>query len=223
MREWKKICRSGLIPIIFPMRQSRKGVVFSSNAFEAFGTKSLENNVRKSKSKWNLKPRLLRALQLRVQWTLENNNIIPSMSRSLIPAAANLIVQHGSHVLLMKRSHKTKVWPNFWAFPWGKVDENELWREAALREAREEIGIHVSPSAITAEAIVMFRTIQWTKVGYFARVEQYENSPEILETHLATDLAWFPITELPEPMVPQHKVGLKAILDHIGYVEMDMI
>ena len=61
------------------------------------------------------------------------------MSRTLIPAAANLICQHGSHVLLMKRSDRTEMWPNFWAFPGGKVDENELFREAALREAREEI------------------------------------------------------------------------------------
>ena len=45
------------------------------------------------------------------------------MSRTLIPAAANLIIRHGSHILLMKRSDKTEVWPNFWAFPGGKVDE----------------------------------------------------------------------------------------------------
>lgn len=122
----------------------------------------------------------------------------------------------------MKRSDKTEVWPNHWAFPGGKVDNGELFREAALREAREEIGINAVPASINAEAIVMFRTIQWTKVGYFGRLEHYENAPEILESDLASDLAWFQVTDLPEPMVPQHRAGLDAILNWIWYVEINM-
>ena len=60
---------------------------------------------------------------------------------------------HGSHVLLIKRSNSTEVWPNFWAFPGGKVDANELFREAALREAEEEIGIIGNPENINAQFI----------------------------------------------------------------------
>ena len=143
------------------------------------------------------------------------------MSRVLVPAAANLIVKHGSHILLMKRSEKTTVWPNFWAFPGGKVNENELFREAALRETQEEIGINASPEDIVWETIVMHRSMQWSKIVYFGCIEHYENAPEIKETDLATDLAWFPIEELPEPMVPHHTVWLESILKWIGYTEID--
>ena len=145
------------------------------------------------------------------------------MSRILIPAAANLICMHGSHVLLIKRSNSTEVWPNFWAFPGGKVDANELFREAALREAEEEIGIIGNPENINAETIVMMRSIQWTKVVYFGRIEHYTNAPAIIETDLATDLAWFPISELPEPMIPHHKTGLEAIMNWMAYSEIDII
>ena len=145
------------------------------------------------------------------------------MARTLIPAAACLIIRHGSHVLLQKRSDKVESWPNFWAFPGGKVDDGEMMRHAALREATEEIGIIAHPEHIEAETIVMFQTIQGTKIVYFGLVEQYENAPAIIEPDLASDLAWFPITELPHPMVPHHITGLSAILARVGYSEVDMV
>lgn len=52
------------------------------------------------------------------------------MSSAKIPAASNIICRHGNDILLIKRSAKAKSWPNFWAFPGGKVDDLELFREA---------------------------------------------------------------------------------------------
>ena len=112
----------------------------------------------------------------------------------------------------MRRSDRAEVWPNFWAFPGGKVDDDEMMRSAALREASEEIGIIAHPEHIENETIVMFRTIQGIKIVYFGLMENYENSPAIIEPDLASDLAWFPITELPSPMIPHHISGLDAIL-----------
>ena len=115
------------------------------------------------------------------------------------------------------------MWPNFWAFPGGKVDANEFFREAALREAQEEVGIIGKPEDINEETIVMIRSIQWTKVIYFGRIDQYTNSPAIIEPDLATDLAWFSIDDLPEPMIPHHKTGLEAILQGVAYTEIDIV
>ena len=134
------------------------------------------------------------------------------MTRTLLPAAAHLVCQHGSHVLLLKRSLKTNVWPRYWAFPGGKIDDGELFRECALREASEEVGIVTSAYAINMETIVMTRTVQGTKLNYFARVENFENAPENLEPDLADEIGWFPISELPEPMIPHHKIALEALL-----------
>ena len=145
------------------------------------------------------------------------------MARTLIPAAANLIIRHGSHVLLQKRSDMVDSWPNFWAFPGGKLDDGELFREAAIRETREEIGIIVRSEYIKQEVMIAHRTITGVKTIYVGQVEIYENSPAILESDLATDLAWFPVTELPFPMIPVHKAALAAIENGIGYIEIDML
>ncbi len=123
----------------------------------------------------------------------------------------------------MKRSNKTEVWPNFWAFPGGKLDNGELFREAAIREIREEIGIIVRSEDINQEVMIAHRTITGVKTIYVGQVEKYENSPAILESDLATDLAWFPITELPSPIIPIHQAALDAIEKRIGYIEVDTL
>jgi 8-oxo-dGTP pyrophosphatase MutT (NUDIX family) len=111
----------------------------------------------------------------------------------------------------MRRSDKTESWPNHWALPGGKLDDNELPREAAVRETREEIGILIDPQDIREEVMIAHRTITGVKMIYIGQSTRYENSPEILEPELATDLAWFSITELPSPMIPVHIAGLRAI------------
>ena len=98
-----------------------------------------------------------------------------------------------------------------------------MMRSAALREASEEIGIIAHLEYIQAETIVMFQTIQGTKIVYFGLIEHYENSPAIIEPDLASDMAWFPITELPYPMIPHHVTGLEAILHEIGYSEVNIV
>jgi hypothetical protein len=89
--------------------------------------------------------------------------------------------------------------------PWGKV---------------EEVGVIVDICDIQREVIVAEKTIQWTKILYFATVENYQNTPIILEPDLATDLAWFPITELPSPIIPNNVIALQALESWVGYVEM---
>ena len=61
------------------------------------------------------------------------------MTRTLLPASANIVCKHGSHILLIKRSKDTDTWPGYWAFPGGKIEDDELFRECAFRELREEV------------------------------------------------------------------------------------
>ncbi len=54
-------------------------------------------------------------------------------------------------------------------------------------------------------------------------LDEWNGMPEILEKNLATDMAWFPISSLPEPIIPHHKIALEAILQEIPYQEIDFI
>ena len=144
------------------------------------------------------------------------------MSRTLLPAAAHIICKHGSHVLLIKRSLRTDPWPGYWAFPGGKLEDGELFRECALREVREEVWITASEDDIKNETIIMSRTVAWVKINYYWLIEQWGNAPDILEPNLATDIGWFEYDSLPDPLIPHHKLALEAISSWIWYSEYDV-
>lgn len=141
------------------------------------------------------------------------------MSIAKIPAASNIICRHGNDILLIKRSTRAKSWPHFWAFPGGKVDDFEFFREAWLRELFEETGI--VGKNFTKEIIVMTRANSGTKIYHFGLLDEWQWMPEIREKKLADDMAWFPISDLPEPFVPHHAIALQKILDWENYAEID--
>lgn len=141
------------------------------------------------------------------------------MSIAKIPCASNVICRHGSDILLIKRSSRAKSWPNFWAFPGGKVDDLEFFREAWLRELFEETGL--VGHNFSQELIVMTRANAGTKIYHFGVLDEWEGTPEIREKKLADDMAWFPISDLPELFVPHHRIALENILQWKNYTEID--
>lgn len=144
------------------------------------------------------------------------------MKTAFIPASANIICRHGNDILFIQRSEKAKTWPNFWAFPWGKVDDNEFFREAWLRELEEEVGIVANSENILQECLVMMRTNQWTKIHYFGIIEDWFWMPEILEKKLISDLKWFSLSDLPSHISPHHLYAIEAMKQWKHYIEIDV-
>lgn len=94
-------------------------------------------------------------------------------------------------------------------------------RETALREAQEELGIDIAPENIQAETCMMIRSVEGTKLVYMCMTEDWDGIPEIHESKLASDIAWFPIDQLPEPMIPYHRQALHALKQGWTYSEFD--
>jgi len=63
--------------------------------------------------------------------------------------ALNLFINKKGQILLMKRSKKTKVYPNTWGLVGGFLDWGETGAEGAAREAKEEIGVEVKVERFT--------------------------------------------------------------------------
>ncbi|MCY3411092.1 MAG: NUDIX hydrolase [Candidatus Heimdallarchaeota archaeon] len=68
------------------------------------------------------------------------------MDYRLIPLTVDIIIENEKGILLIKRQGKT--YHNYYALPGGFVDYGESVEDAAIREAKEEVGLSISPREI---------------------------------------------------------------------------
>ena len=56
-------------------------------------------------------------------------------------ASICIFINKDNNFLIIKRSEDLKTFPGVWAFPGGKIDDGEDPVDAAIREAKEEVGL----------------------------------------------------------------------------------
>jgi 8-oxo-dGTP diphosphatase len=136
---------------------------------------------------------------------------------SVVPASYLFLLRdagdgRGIEVLLQRRG-AVPYMPGHWAAgAAGHVEPGETADDAARREAAEEIGIADPDLAI---ATVMQRTGNGgpvdERVDFFFTARRWLGDPAICEPTKTTDLRWFPLDDLPEPLVPHEAAVLSMI------------
>ena len=76
------------------------------------------------------------------------------MEKEKFLSSVYLIIKNYDGEILLQRRQGTKLWPGFLALPAGHIDENENAYEAAIREAKEELGIEISVGNIIDTFVV---------------------------------------------------------------------
>jgi ADP-ribose pyrophosphatase YjhB (NUDIX family) len=110
--------------------------------------------------------------------------------RNPLPVAGALIVRDG-RVLLTRRADDVPRGASLWAYPGGFVEAGETAEEAALREAFEEVGLHVRLTGLVA-APYAERDPSTFIVSYQAEAEgEPRPGPEVAEAR------WFAPDEIP--------------------------
>ena len=104
------------------------------------------------------------------------------------------LIEKDGQYLLIKRSKIKRglpnVYPCYWDIPGGSVEENELPREAALREAMEEVNQKIQLDRIIHEdsQFDSSKNAVFTRLVYGARtIEQHDI---ILDPEEHTDFVW---------------------------------
>ncbi|MCQ1953599.1 NUDIX domain-containing protein [Arthrobacter sp. zg-Y238] len=138
------------------------------------------------------------------------------MNRFQVVPASYLIFQRGDRVLLQLRQG-TEYMDGYWATAAaGHVEAGESAVQAAVREAREELGIAVAPDDVVP-LTSMHRTQEDTgtavdeRVDFFFLCSGWSGEPRIMEPGKAARLEWFSLDDLPGAVVPHERFVLERL------------
>lgn len=107
---------------------------------------------------------------------------------------AHTLIENNGQYLLIKRSKIKRglpnVYPCYWDIPGGSVEENELPREAALREAMEEVNQKIRIDKIIHEdsQFDASKDTVFTRLVYAGRILEVRDI--ILNPEEHTDFVW---------------------------------
>ncbi|PFG42865.1 ADP-ribose pyrophosphatase YjhB (NUDIX family) [Isoptericola jiangsuensis] len=141
--------------------------------------------------------------------------------RFRVVPAAYLFLRREGQVLLQLRAGTGFMDGHWAAGAAGHVEAGESALAAAVREAREELGVDVDPADVRP-LTVQHRGIPHgpaleQRVDFFFAATRWAGTPALQEADKAADLRWFPLVRLPDPVVPHELVVLRDL--HDGAVE----
>ncbi len=124
----------------------------------------------------------------------------------------HLFLLRGEEMLLARRSG-TGYADGLLHAPSGHLEEGEDVRSGMIREAREEIGIELAPEELEAVLVMQHRAPSGqARIGWFfaARLAAGAGEPANMEPDKCSELAWYPLADLPDEMVAYCRAGIDA-------------
>jgi ADP-ribose pyrophosphatase YjhB (NUDIX family) len=127
--------------------------------------------------------------------------------RATFPTTVHLFFFRGDEILLLRR-FQTGYRDGQYSVPAGHLDGGETVLAAAVREAREEVGVRIDPSALSFSS-VMHRNEGEERIDFFVHVRAWEGDPVNAEPDKCDELRWSPLDALPPNLIPYVRRALE--------------
>lgn len=136
--------------------------------------------------------------------------------RAKFPTTVHLFFFRGHEVLLLRRFN-TGYCDGEYSVPAGHLDGGETVLAAAIREAQEEVGVQIDPSALSFSS-VMHRNEGEERIDFFVHVHAWQGDPVNTEPDKCDDLRWTRLDALPSNVIPYVR---RAIQNHQAEICFD--
>ncbi|CAM3938164.1 NUDIX domain-containing protein [Deinococcus frigens] len=118
-----------------------------------------------------------------------------------------LVVQDRSGRVLLGRRDGTGYMDGLWGLPGGRVERGEALMAAAVREAREELGLQVEMASLKALGVSRFDIDGMQGTDFLFLSHTWAAQPTPLDN--TSEVGWFAPSALPDDCLP----WLPAVLD----------
>ncbi len=139
-------------------------------------------------------------------------------TRFTVIPAVYLVLQKDGQVLLLQRQN-TGYMDGSYGLPAGHHDGGQTIKEGTCREAKEEIGLDLTPDDLTFAHVMHRQANDGERVDFFFTCTNWSGTPSNTEPDKCSDLSWFPMNNLPSNITPIVAQALNSIANNIPYSE----
>lgn len=131
--------------------------------------------------------------------------------------SSNLFLIKNNEILLSLRMN-TGFSDGDYSIVGGHLEKNETVHQAAVREAREEIGITIDPKHLKF-AFVLHGNPESERIHFFFTTNKWGGEITNTEPDKCGDLRWFPLDALPQNIVSGTKFAIEKFCAGEQYSE----
>ena len=136
--------------------------------------------------------------------------------------AVFVILEKGDEILLLRRAN-TGYADGQYQMPSGHIEVDEYPTEAAIREAKEEVGVDIETDDIKlvhTSYRISPDNHEYDYIDFFFKTNKWSNEPINAEPETCDEIVWAPIKNLPSNTVPVIKEVIEYIYKGISFSEI---
>jgi 8-oxo-dGTP diphosphatase len=137
-------------------------------------------------------------------------------TRFTAPVAVHLFLVRGEEILLLRR-YNTGYEDGKYSVPAGHLDGGEQVVEAAVREAREEIGVKMDPGDVRVVGVMHRRAELEERIDFFVEVRRWVGDITNREPEKCDELLWVRMDDLPENVIPYVRKAIGNLREGVWF------
>lgn len=141
------------------------------------------------------------------------------MERFKCPVAVHIFLMKEGKLFLQLRNNTSSFAHQYYVLA-GHIEGNETFRQTAIREAFEETGIIINKDDLKLATICHTNTDGQEYIQIYYWCDKWQGTIQNLEPDKCTSFGFFPITQLPDNIVPQLKIALSNAQQNNFFYEL---